>query len=93
VDGRTERLAAHVTKTAPAWAVQAIGHVPEDPVERLEWQHRIAPVAAYRELYGWEHPTEPIGPEPAMTAAGAAAVVGAIALWAAMAAWCTAAWW
>jgi hypothetical protein len=65
MDGRTERLAAHVTETAPAWAVQAAGPVPEDPMERLEWQHRIAPVAAYRELYGWEHPAEPIGPEPA----------------------------
>jgi hypothetical protein len=65
MDARTERLAAHVTETAPAWAVQAAGPVPEDPMERLEWQHRIAPVAAYRELYGWEHPTEPIGPEPA----------------------------
>ena len=65
MDARAERLAAHVTETAPAWAVQAIGPVPEDPMERLEWQHRIAPVAAYRELYGWEHPTEPIGPEPA----------------------------
>ena len=50
MDARTERLAAHVTETAPAWAVQAIGPVPEDPMERLEWQHRIAPVAAYREL-------------------------------------------
>ena len=65
MDARTERLAAHVTETAPAWAVQAAGPVPEDPMERLEWQHRIAPVAAYREFYGWEHPTEPIGPEPA----------------------------
>jgi hypothetical protein len=64
MDARTERLAAHVTETAPPWAVQVIGPVPEDPVERLEWQHRIAPVAAYRELFGWDHQTEPIGPEP-----------------------------
>ena len=56
MDARIEREAAHVTETAPAWAVQAIGPVPEDPMERLEWQHRIAPVAAYREMFGWEHP-------------------------------------
>jgi hypothetical protein len=64
MDARTERLAAHVTQTAPTWAVAAAGPVPADPMERLEWQHRIAPVAAYRQIYGWEHETEPIGPEP-----------------------------
>ena len=29
----------------------------------MEWQHRIAPVVAYRGVFGWEHETEPIGPE------------------------------
>jgi AAA domain/TrwC relaxase len=64
MDARTERLAAHVTETAPAWAVAACGPVPEDPMARLEWQHRIAPVAAYREIFSWAHPTEPISSEP-----------------------------
>ena len=64
MDDRTERLAAFTTETAPAWAVNAIGPVPEAPMERLEWQHRVAPVAAYREMFGWENPEDPIGPEP-----------------------------
>ena len=32
MDERTDRLAAFTTETAPAWAVAAIGPVPEDPV-------------------------------------------------------------
>lgn len=38
--------------------------MPDDPLDRLEWQRRAAEVGAYRELYGYEHPDEPIGPEP-----------------------------
>ena len=38
--------------------------MPDDPLDRLEWQHRAADVGAYRELYSYDHPTEPIGPEP-----------------------------
>jgi hypothetical protein len=64
MDARVERLGEHTAHTSPAWAVAAIGPVPDEPLKRLEWQTRIAPVAAYRELYGWDHETEPIGPEP-----------------------------
>jgi hypothetical protein len=39
--------------------------VPDDPLDRLEWQRRASSIGAYRELSGHEHPTEPIGPEPA----------------------------
>ena len=79
MDDRTERLAAFTTETAPAWAVSAIGPVPEDPMERLEWQHRVAPVAAYREMFGWENPEDPIGPEPANSPEARAAWHGAFA--------------
>jgi hypothetical protein len=64
MDARAQRLAAHVTQTAPAWAVAAAGPVPADAMERLEWQHRITPVAIYREIYGWEDEADPIGAEP-----------------------------
>ncbi len=37
---------------------------PIDPLDRLEWQRRAADIGAYRELYSYDHPTEPIGPEP-----------------------------
>jgi len=45
--------------------MSALGPVPPDPVDRLEWENRAAHIGAYRELYGWDHPAEPCGPEPA----------------------------
>ena len=37
---------------------------PTDPLDRLEWERRASDIGAYRELYSYDHPTEPIGPEP-----------------------------
>jgi hypothetical protein len=34
-------------------------------VTRLDWQHQAASIGAWRELSGYEHPADPIGPEPA----------------------------
>jgi hypothetical protein len=65
MDARKDRIGEHAAQTQPAWAVAAAGPVPADPVDRLEWERRISHVGAYRELYGWDHPTEPVGPEPA----------------------------
>jgi len=65
MDGRRQRIGEHAVETSPAWAVAALGAVPADPVERLDWERRAAHIGAYRELYGWEHPAEPCGPEPA----------------------------
>jgi AAA domain len=31
---------------------------------RREWEHKAAAIAAYREMFGYEHPDDPIGPEP-----------------------------
>jgi hypothetical protein len=42
--------------------------VPEHPLDRLDWQKRAASIGAWRELSGYQHPTEPIGPEPAAAA-------------------------
>ena len=28
------------------------------------WEHKAGQVAAYREMWGWTHPAEPIGPRP-----------------------------
>jgi hypothetical protein len=42
-----------------------LGPVPDHPLDRLEWPHRAADIGAYRELYSYDHPTEPTGPEPA----------------------------
>jgi hypothetical protein len=65
MDDRTRRLGQHTALTAPAWAVNALGPVPTDPAARHTWQDKAALVAAYRETYGYDHPGNPIGPEPA----------------------------
>jgi AAA domain len=52
----------------PAWATAALGPVPADPVGRLEWQKQAASIGAWRELSGYDHPADPIGPEPAAAA-------------------------
>jgi TrwC relaxase/AAA domain len=65
MDERKERLGEFAAETSPAWATAALGEVPADPVDRLQWQQRASQIGAYRELYGWDHETEPCGPEPA----------------------------
>jgi hypothetical protein len=64
MDARAERLGEHTVQTTPAWALQALGPVPNDPVERLDWQNRASKIATYRELYGTGDDREVIGPEP-----------------------------
>ena len=46
------------------WAVRALGPVPDEPLDRLEWQDRVAKVASYREMHGYEDQGDAIGPEP-----------------------------
>jgi hypothetical protein len=64
MDDRTRRLGQHTAQTAPAWATQALGPVPTAPAARHVWEHKAAAIAAYREMYGYDHPGDPIGPEP-----------------------------
>jgi conjugative relaxase-like TrwC/TraI family protein len=65
MDDRKTRIGEFAADHSPAWAVTALGRVPSHPLDRLTWEQRAAHVGAYRELYGWDHDTEPIGPEPA----------------------------
>jgi hypothetical protein len=65
MDERTERLGRHAADARPEWATAAFGEVPADPQQRAGWEQRASRVAAYRELYGYNHPCDPIGPEPA----------------------------
>jgi hypothetical protein len=46
------------------WATQALGQIPNDPAERAQWEHKAGQLGAYREITGWDHPAEAIGPEP-----------------------------
>ncbi len=68
MDGRKDRLGEHAAEHALAWAVATLGPVPEHPLGRLDWQKRAASIGAWRELSGYDHPSEPIGPEPAAAA-------------------------
>ena len=64
MDDRTHRLGRHTAQTSPAWTVNALGPVPAGSTARHNWEQKAAPIAAYREMYGHEHPDDPIGPEP-----------------------------
>jgi AAA domain len=67
MDGRQRRIGEHAACEAPLWATQAIGQVPADPAGRPEWERKAGLLGAYREMFGWDHPAETIGPEPAPT--------------------------
>ena len=64
MDDRKQRIGEFAADNALPWAVAALGPVPEDPAARQEWQHKASSIGAYRETYGYHHPTDPIGPEP-----------------------------
>jgi len=64
MDVRTERIGEHAVRIQPEWALRALGPVPEEPAERLDWQQRASAIGAYRELYGAGDQADPIGPEP-----------------------------
>jgi hypothetical protein len=64
MDDRKIRIGEHAADNALPWAVNALGPVPDHPLDRLEWQRQASSIGAYRELSGHDHPTEPIGPEP-----------------------------
>ncbi len=68
MDARKDRIGQHAAEHALPWAVTALGPAPEHPLDRLDWQNRAASIGAWRELSGYDHPTEPIGPEPAAAA-------------------------
>jgi conjugative relaxase-like TrwC/TraI family protein len=65
MDARKERIGEHAAASSLPWAVNTLGTVPEDQVTRLDWERRAASIGAYRELSGYGHPADPIGPEPA----------------------------
>jgi TrwC relaxase/AAA domain len=67
MDDRQRRIGEHAAREAPLWATQALGQVPDNPEARAEWEARAGRLGAYREMFGWDHPGEAIGPEPAST--------------------------
>ncbi len=67
MDDRQRRIGEHAAREAPLWATRALGQVPGDPAGRAEWERKAARLGGYREMFGWDHPGEAIGPEPAPT--------------------------
>ena len=67
MDDRVRRHRRARGADPPAWAVQALGELPEDPAGRADWEDRAARLGAYRELYGYTAPADAIGPEPGKT--------------------------
>jgi hypothetical protein len=68
MDARKDRIGEHAAGHPPPWAITALGPVPEHPLDRLDWQKRAAAIGAWRELSGYQHPADPIGPEPVAAA-------------------------
>jgi conjugative relaxase-like TrwC/TraI family protein len=64
MDDRAHRIGQFAAEHAPAWAVGALGPVPKDPDARQGWERKASAIGAYREMYGYCHPNDPIGPEP-----------------------------
>jgi hypothetical protein len=73
MDARKDRIGEHAADHPPAWATAALGPVPAYPLDRLVWQKRAAAIGAWRELSGYDHPADPIGPEPVAAAPDARA--------------------
>ncbi len=64
MDERRERIGEHAAEHQPAWAVRALGPVPDDPGEHDHWQQRASAVGAYQELFSYDDDRNAIGPEP-----------------------------
>ena len=63
-DQRTAELGRAAAEDTPAWAVEALGPVPDDLTARATWQRRAGVVAAYRELRGHDDPADALGAAP-----------------------------
>ncbi len=68
MDDRTRRLGQHTAQTSPTWAVNTLGLVPASQPARRAWEQKAASIAGYREMHGYDHPEDAIGPEPARQA-------------------------
>lgn len=65
-DTRRHELGAQTAEQAPAWAIDALGPVPDDAevIARQEWEHRAGWAAAYRELVGHTDEVDALGAAP-----------------------------
>jgi hypothetical protein len=64
MDDRKQCLGQHTAQIAPAWAITALGPVPDDAAIRQEWERKASSIAAYREMYGMTTRTTRSAPSP-----------------------------
>ena len=64
MDARKARIGEYVADNALSWAVNALGPVPDDPLDRLEWQRRASSIGAYRNCPVTIIPPNQSGPNP-----------------------------
>ncbi|WP_344419849.1 MobF family relaxase [Pseudonocardia ailaonensis] len=74
IDERRRELGEQMSEAAPAWAVTALGPVPDDVIGRAEWEQRAGWAAAYREMAGHSDETDPLGAAPPAGMAESAAI-------------------
>jgi hypothetical protein len=53
MDDRKQRLGQHTAQIPPAWAITALGPVPDNAAIRQEWERKASSMAAYREMYAY----------------------------------------
>lgn len=63
-DERRRELGGRIAQDPPVWALEALGAVPEDPLERVEWEQKAGWAQAYREMAQHESETDPLGAAP-----------------------------
>ena len=63
-DARRDELGREVADTAPQWAIEALGPVPDHNQQRARWEQRAGAVAAHRELTRHDDPATAIGAPP-----------------------------
>ncbi len=63
LDDRRHELGQNLAADPPAWALNAIGPVPDETAQaaRADWVQRAGTVAAHREATGWTHPEHALG--------------------------------
>jgi hypothetical protein len=65
MDQRTAQLGDRAAQNPPPWALDHLGPLPEDMLDRQAWAGRAGTAAAYRERYAHTDPSDAIGREPA----------------------------
>jgi hypothetical protein len=75
LDHRRAELGAQTADEAPRWAVETLGPVPADPIQRLEWEDRAGRIALHRECADHTDPALPISRCPS------AGMVEQVAIW------------